>query len=448
MGGHAVVIGGSVAGLMAARVLVDHFDAVTVLERDVLPEGAEHRAGVPQARHAHALMKRGQQVLDGMFPGLTAEVLAAGGCTAKVGSEFRVYSRAGWLADTDYEMLQCGRTLLESVIRRRVRGLARVTIVEGTRVIDLLSATPGAVTGVRHAPRDGAEQELAADLVVDASGRTSKASEWLVKLGYAAPPVEEVDARVGYASRLYRPAPGWSAPWRGILVQPAPPDEPCGGGVLQVEGGLLLVSAYGGSGRYAPTDEEGFAAFVRGLRTPEIDLCLRGAAPVSAIHGFRDLVDRMRRFERMPRRPDNLLVTGDAVCTFNPVYGQGISVAAIGAELLRECLDAQPRARAGLRGLATRYQRALAVRLQHPWSMATSEDMRFAGVAGAGGARTRWLHWYIDRLLKLAVCRPEVSRVFMAVVHMLAPPASLLRPDIVAAVLFDRAARAPVTVPR
>lgn len=450
--GHAVVIGGSICGMMAARVLADHFERVTILERDPAPEGPVHRAGTPQARHAHGLLKRGQQVMEQLFPGLGDELIAHGACVATAGGEFRICCPAGWMLGSPRELLLFSRGLLEWTMRRRALELPHVQFVTGARVKALLPGERAhTVAGVlRSFTRDGGESEaLRAELVVDASGRGSNAPQWLTALGYQAPPEEIVDSHMGYASRVLEPPAGWNAPWKGLLVQAAPPAHPCGGALFRIEGGRWMLSLFGGARCYPPTDDEGLLAFARNLRTPAIYEAIKDARPLSPVYGFRDTINRLRHFERLTRLPDGFIALGDAVCTFNPVYGQGMTVAAVGVELLQRRLQARATdAARGLAGLPAEFARELAAQLTSPWSMATGEDMRFDGVEGGDrGAVARGIRWYLNRVQRLTVCRPAVSGTFIDVVQMLAPPTALFQPALLASVLFDPAARAP-TNPR
>ena len=343
-GGHAVVLGGSLAGLLAARVLADHFDLVTVVERDAYPTDASVRKGVPQASHVHALMRRGQQVIEGLFPGILGELLADGAHLVDVAGEVAWLTPQGWGArfPSDLNIIGFTRPLLDLHVRRRLWPNARVRILEETETLRLLPAARGGggVCGVLgRARRSGStEERMRADLVVDATGRGSRAPRWLRELGYDAPEETVVSAFLGYASRLYRVPGGFASDWKGAYVQVAPPAHTRGGIMLPVEGGRWLVTLIGGGRDYPPADDEGFLEFARSLTSPVIYDAIKGAEPLTPVRTHRATENRRRHYERLKRQPDNFIVTGDAACAFNPVYGQGMTAAALGALALDESL--------------------------------------------------------------------------------------------------------------
>ncbi|MGH9940744.1 MAG: NAD(P)/FAD-dependent oxidoreductase [Pyrinomonadaceae bacterium] len=435
--GHALVIGGSLAGLLAARVLADHFDRVTIVERDDYPPGPAPRRGVPQARHVHALMRRGQLLLDELFPGLPGQLVAAGALVLDSAREMAMLTPAGWAVrfPSDLSMLACTRDLIDWYVRRRLKLFPQISFREGGTVTRLLPQTSGrrvagAVVRFGDQSGEGEEQTILADLVVDASGRGSRAPQWLKELG-CAPPVETtVNAFLGYASRLYRPAADFDPGWKSLYIQPAPPGRKRGCLIFPVEGGRWLATMWGGGRDYPPTDDAGFLEFARSLPGSHAYDALRAAEPLSAVSVTHSTENRLRHYERLARQPDNFLVTGDAVCAFNPVYGQGMTVAALGAQtlagLLREAGGRQTS------GFARRFQRRLADINRGPWGLATSSDYRYREVAAAPpGLSTRLMHRYLDEIIQLSTERPEVRRVLMEVFHMLRPPTALFGPGVV-----------------
>src|SRR5215207_5783483 len=417
-GGHAVVLGGSLAGLLAARVLARHFGRVTVVERDAYPSDTAVRKGVPQASHVHALMRRGQQVIEELFPGLLGELLAGGAHLVDVPGEVAWLTPAGWGArfPSDLHVIGFTRPLLDLHVRRRLADDPRVRILEETETLRLLpDAGGGGVCGVQCRARrpGGAEEELRADLVVDATGRGSRAPRWLAELGYQAPEETVVNGFLGYASRLYRVPAGFASSWKGAYVQLAPPERTRGGIMLPVEGRRWLVTLLGGGRDYPPVDEEGFLEFARSLPSPVIYDAIKGAEPLTPVRGHRATENRRRHYERLRRQPDNFLVTGDAACAFNPVYGQGMTAAALGALALDESLGEQRRRHPGgkLRGLARRFQKRLAKANAAPWLLATGEDFRYREVeGGAPDAATRLTHRYMDGVVRLATRDVTVRR--------------------------------------
>lgn len=438
-GTHALVIGGSMAGLLAARVLTDHFDQVTIVERDRLPTGPEFRPGVPQSRHIHVLMQRGQRIIEQLFPGLVADLLGQGALAIDFTNEMLLLNPAGWAAQhvSGLTTLACSRNLLEWSVRRRVLANPRVCMLEETEVSGLVtSAGNRSVTGVQVRSRRGmddagtAEATLSADLVIDAGGRYSKTPQWLTALGYAAPQETIVNARLGYATRMYQPPADSRRDWKAFVVLAAPPNDPRAGYIFPIERDRWLVGVYGGGGDYPPTDEAGYLKFARGLRTPLFYEAIKDAIPLSPIYGFRNTQNQLRHYDRLTRWPERFVVLGDGVCAFNPIYGQGMSTAAMGAITLGHCLHRH--AGDDLAGMAHRFQKQLARIVAGPWMLATDEDYRFRGTqGGTPSPLTRFMHRYMDRVALLATHDQAVYRLFSEVIHMLTPPAALFGPQVV-----------------
>lgn len=445
-GGHAVVLGGSLAGLLAARVLAEHFQRVTVVERDPYPSDTTVRKGVPQASHVHALMRRGQQVLERLFPGLLEELLADGAHLVDVAGEVAWLTPAGWGTrfPSDLNIIGFTRPLLDLHVRRRLGWDPRVRILEETETLRLLPAARGGggVCGILGRTRrpGSIDAALRADLVVDATGRGSRAPRWLEELGYQAPVETVVNGFLGYASRLYRVPAGFTSNWKGAYVQLAPPEVTRGGIMLPVEDGRWLVTLLGGGRDYPPADEEGFLEFARSLPSPVIYDAIKEAEPLTPIRSHRATENRRRHYERLERQPDNFLVTGDAACAFNPVYGQGMTTAALGALALDESLREQRRRLPGgeMNGLARSFQKRLAKANAAPWLLATSEDFRYRGIeGGTPGVMTRLMHRYMDAVVRLATRDEVVRRVFLENMHMLKTPPSLFHPRVSLRVLAD-----------
>jgi 2-polyprenyl-6-methoxyphenol hydroxylase-like FAD-dependent oxidoreductase len=431
---HAIVIGGSIAGLLAARALADHFERVTIIERDHLPAGPQPRKGVPQASHVHVLLAKGLQVIESLLPGFSQALAADGAVPVNWGSDARTFGFTGWLpAFTGAPAsLLCSRNLLEHHIRQRVLALPQVSVMQGADAVGLRADDSGRVTGLAIRSRDNALDALdarviEADLIVDASGRSSKLPDWLSALGYEEPRETAVNSFLGYSSRLYRPPANFKADWKALLVRDRDAQHARGAGIYAIEGGQWLVNL-GASGKaYPPTDNEGFLEFVRALPVPDLYDALVQAQPTSAINGYRRTENRWRHYERLKRMPDNVVALGDAACAFNPVYGQGMSIAALGAVELGQALE-----RDSLRpGFALRFQRRLAWRIKTPWMMATSEDFRTPITEGGRPSwSTRLTHRYFDRVMA-AVHDPDIHRAFMEVLQLLKPPATLFSPHIV-----------------
>ena len=450
--GHALVIGGSMAGLLAARVLSERFEQVTIVERDHFPEGPGFRRGIPQSRHLHAFMIRGRMIADRLFPGLSEELEEAGAVPMDSADDFEWLTPAGFAPrfPSGLPLLMCSRDLLEWTVRRRVAALPRVRFLQRTDVTGLLPTPDGkAVAAVKIHSRDGesatrSEEPLRAELVVDASGRNSNASKWLEALGYAPPEETHINSHLGYASRIYERPEWFDGDWKGLNVQAAPPLVTRGGALFPLEGNRWMVTLSGVGGDYPPTDEEGFIDFARSLRSPMLYEAIEDATPLSDISGYRDTANRRRHYEKLSRQPDNFLVTGDSACAFNPVYAQGMTTAALGAEALEECL----RDSGDLTGLSKRFQKKLAKANAASWLLATGEDFRVRGVEGGKATfATRVTHRYMDRVLALSLRDVGVRQTFLEVFHMLKAPTALFTPSVAAKALLGATRRAPEEKP-
>ncbi len=438
---HAIIIGGSLAGLLAGRVLAKHFDRVTIVERDFFPEKPVPRAGIPQSGHLHILLNRGKIILEQLFPGLQNELIAAGAPILDPKS-IVWFSPAGWapqFSPDDSDLIMFSRGLLDWIIRRRLAENTNVHFLEGGTVTGLLlNADRPEVTGVSLRKRDRQnranirEQNLNADLVVDASGKVSQMPKWLKKLGYVPPQETVINAFVGYATRIYE----WNdrlSDKSAVFVGNAPPFRTRGGGIFPIEGDRWLVTLAGGDRDYPPADEAGFLEFARTLPTPLIYDAIKDAKPLTPISSYRGTENCLRHYESLPRYPENLVIVGHAVCAFNPVYGQGMTVAALDAQMLDECLQKhrERQTEGDLTGFARQFQQKLAKLHTIPWTFAISQDSRYVGSTGAKlNLGTRLVIEYMELVLKALVDDPKVCQAFLEVLHMIKPPAILFHPRI------------------
>ena len=442
--GNAVVLGASMAGLLAARVLADHYERVTIIERDRLPVRAENRRGVPQGRHVHGLLPSGSNIVGELFPGLLADMVAAGG------TKLEDYTRAHLQLDGVHRLsrdlvvdplYQPSRPFLETAVRSRVRQLSTVDIRDGGEAVGLVTDGAGErVVGVRVVNHGGrAEEVLDADLVVDATGRGSRTPAWLAALGYEQPAVEEVVVDVRYVSTLVRLAPG-TVP-ETLVVIGASQDRPRGMGLFAYEHDTWMFTVNGYAGHHPAMDHESMVDFVADFAPPHMVEALRAAEPLSEPSTFRYRANRRLRYDRLRRFPAGLLVFGDALCSFNPIYGQGMSVAALEAMALRESL------RRGRTGLSRRFFRAAARPIGVAWQMAVGADLALPHVAGPRPLPVRLINAYIARLLVAAEHDPVVAARFLRVSSFLMKPPMLMSPPIMARVFFGKRPVPAVAVP-
>lgn len=428
-GGHAIVVGAGMAGLCAARALADTFDQVTVLDRDALPGHVQARARVPQGRHVHAVLGSGAKAFRELFPGLIDGLTVDGVRAGDSLADARTYVGGTRLrpARGGLEAICVARPELEFRIRERLAALANVTIVAGTTVVGLTGSLDRAtVTGVRT--RSGGtsdrEQERPADLVVDASGRNSVASAWLGELGYAEPPELRVEVDLAYSSCAVTMPDDVIDGDLGVLVIPTP-DNPRGGGIVDLGDRGWLVSLFGYHGDHPPLTFDEIIAFARSLAVPDLYLALRRATAAGEPVRFRFPSAFRRRYDQLRRFPEGLVVLGDAVCSFNPIYGQGMSVAALEALELRDHLR-----RTGLR-----HYRAMRRRIARvsgaAWTTSVNNDLRMPWIEGRRTVLVRVGNAYMTMLYRVVGKDHRVARAFMRVANLVDPPSALIRPSIV-----------------
>ena len=420
--GSAVVCGASMAGLLAARILTDSFADVTIIERDQLPTGPVVRRGVPQGAHPHALLEAGRATLDDLFPGYGEDLVSAGGVVVDFAKDVNFYSEGGFLAHgpTRMETYSATRPLIEQIVRQRVSDLDGVQIRSGCRITDYLhDDTATVVEGV--AVREGADRtEITADLVVDATGRTSRTPTWLENHGYPPPEVDEVYIDVAYSTTyIERPADDL----RTFLVPPSAP-HPRGGMAAPVEGNRWVVSVHGVHGDHPPTDPAGFEKFAASLLAPEVKHLLDDHRQTSAeIEHYPFPTNRRYRYGDLDRFPDGLVVIGDAIASFNPIYGQGMSVAALEALVLHQTL-----VEGGREDLALRFFDRVEKVIDNAWMLAVGSDFTFPQTTGPKPRGTDLIGWYLSRLTRKAHTDSMLSSAFFRVLTMEQPPSTLLRP--------------------
>jgi len=427
LGEHAIVIGAGMGGLLAARALSDFYTAVTVLERDAFPVADAPRKGVPQGRHIHGLLARGSAILEEFFPGYSNGVVTQrGGLLGDIANDVTWIGHNVTLASgkSDLIGLAASRPVLEGHLRRRLLALPNVRAIENCAVQGLASdPARKSVTGVRARVDGKPEETVNADLVVDATGRSSSSAAWLEELGYQPPANEKVEIGIGYTSRKYRRRPTDLDGKLGIVIAGSAPNWR-NGVILAQENDSWTVSVAGFLGDDAPHSDQGFLAYLATLSTMEIHDVIAKAEPLTDYNRYRYVSNLRRRYEKLARFPESYLVFGDAICSFNPIYGQGMTVAAQEALTLQQCL------RAGSNNLARRFFKAAAKIVDIPWDIAVGNDLRHPQVKGARPPMLRFINWYIGKLHLAATRDSTLTTAFLKVANLMVPPPSLLSPAI------------------
>jgi 2-polyprenyl-6-methoxyphenol hydroxylase-like FAD-dependent oxidoreductase len=441
IGNHAVVLGASMAGLLAARSLSEFYDTVSVVERDPLPDtgsgACAARRGVPQGRHLHGLLPRGAQVFEELFPGILDQLVLDGAHYLDGQDLSRLhYELGGHLmvrtgSASSFTTYLATRPFIEEHVRARVRAIRNVTLLVDHDIVGL-TVTPNRrrVTGVRALDRRTRQDAtLDADLVVDATGRGSRTPAWLEYLGYDRPREDHVAMQLTYVSQLLRMAPD-ALHEQGFVIGPVP-GRPHGLGILNSENDTWMFTVFGLAGHEPPPDLVAMCEYVEDYAPARLLAAVRAAEPVGEPARHRQPSSRWRRYDKMRRFPDGLLVTGDAICSFNPIYGQGMTVAALEALALRDCLSR------GTTDLARRFFRAAAAPVRQAWELSANPDLSLPEIEGTPPLLTRLLNLYVDRILAAAEYDTAAVDQFFRVTALIDPATRLLRPS-----MIWRAARA------
>ncbi|QZP38299.1 FAD-dependent oxidoreductase [Halobaculum magnesiiphilum] len=430
VGAHAVVGGGSMAGLLSARVLADGYDRVTLLERDPLPDEAVARPGIPQANHVHVMLEPARVILEALFDGYQSELQPAGGVIIDACRELDYYENGAVLAAAEPEMLMpcASRALFEQITRRRVAATAGVTIRDECHVTEYETAADAAtVEGVSFIDPNGDETLLDADLVVDATGRRSKTPRWLDEHGYPTPRTQRVEIDLAYGTVILdRPAADTSA----YLCAPSAPTTR-GGTAVPIEADRWLVTLFGLHGDHPPSDRPGYLGFADALPSDQLATLLREREWRSdEIARYPFPASEWRRYDDLERFPDGLVVTGDAIASFNPIYGQGMSAAALDALQLHHTIANGPE------NIGVRFFDRVADHLDVVWQIAVGADFEFEETTGTKPTGVGLFNRYVDRVVATAHTDATVAEAFYRVLRLEREPTSLFHPHIAARVLW------------
>jgi len=410
------------AGLCAARVLADAFDEVVVFERDELPDEPVTRDGAPQTSHPHVMLEAGRATLEDLFPGFGEELLSAGGLMIDAGTQSTWYDQGGLLASTNDRLpMYCAtRALFEHVVRERVRGIENVRLSDGCQFLDY-ELDGDRVTGATLRDENGDETSVDAALVVDATGRASRTPQWLDTHGYPTPEVDEVEIGVTYSTiRIDRPTDDR----RVILVAPER-ERPRGAALVPVEDGRWEVILQGIHGETAPADPESFVEWAEEYPIDEVGRLVRERDWTSEeIHQYPFPSSVRRHYENLDGFPEGLVVTGDAIASFNPIYGQGMSVAALDALVLHHELGD------GIEGLAPDFFDRTGAIVDEVWKLAVGNDFIFPETTGPKPFGTDPFNRYVARLLRRAHDDGYLTEAFFRVFRLERSATSLLRPGV------------------
>jgi 2-polyprenyl-6-methoxyphenol hydroxylase-like FAD-dependent oxidoreductase len=419
----AVVIGGSIAGLLTARVLSNHFEEVILIEKDNYVEDGKVRNGTPQANHIHLLLVKGREILQDFFPELENDLVKKGAHKIDFLNDGRYLLPSGWAQKFNSGVITftCTRTLLENTIRQQIQEISRIKIQKNTYITSLILEKSNEIS-----LETSDDKKIHGDLIVDCTGRNTKTPSWLEDIGYPKPKITKVDSFVGYATRRYVP-PKNSIKWKMLMILNKPTTNPRAGVIYPIEDDKWLVGLSGIGKNYPPVDEKGFLEFAKQLESRDLYDALKDAIPDSEIYGYQIQGSRKYHYEEMQRWPENLVVLGDAVSVFNPFYGQGITSAALGAKVLDDMLKNGKMEK----GLTRKFQKRLVKTVSLPWILGTSEDLRWPTTVGKRpDAITRLVQNHAQKVLLLGPKSTLATKSFLQMMHMIKSPAIIFHPVI------------------
>lgn len=437
---HAVIIGASMGGLLSARVLSQHFDRVTLIEKDPVNDQPESRKGQPHTSHLHGLLAQGFDIMSHYFPNLKQELIENGAVVRDMGLGMRWFVNGGYRMPVNFkkEGVLVSRPMLEYLIRKFVLQRNNIKLLDGCSVSHLLfSADQITVNGVAVQQKGQGPQpvEIMADLIVDASGRGSIMSKWLENAGFSSPKETKVKVKLGYATGIYKRNPNEPGSRDWVFITPGSKKETRMGGAFPIENNQWLVTLAGLSGDHPSTERSLFEAFAKSLPAPDVHEVISQNEALTEIKAYKYLSSLRRHYERLNRFPKGLLVFGDAICSFNPIYGQGMTVASMEARLLDELLQNE---KVKLDDLARAFFKGTKKILDIPWQTAVGEDFRFPETEGKKPAGTDFINAYISRIHRASQYDEVVCNAFLKVMNLLEPPTSLFHPNILWRTLFKR----------
>jgi 2-polyprenyl-6-methoxyphenol hydroxylase-like FAD-dependent oxidoreductase len=433
LGQQAAVIGGSLAGLMTARVLADYFEAVTILERDHIDDQPALHQSIPQGHHLHTLLLGGQHVMASLYPGFLDQLATLGAVRCRAGTEIVFYLPTGKAfsitgtvrepRDLGFDITCHSRGLLEHCVRQCTRQYPNI-VFAGESTVQGLVYEGGRVCGVHYNQR-GEAYTLATDLVVDAGGRRSQAPRWLTELGFPAPEDTTIGVDIAYASAKFRMPEDTDASERLLVVMGPPPEYPNGGILEIIEDQMWHVTLGGRFGDYPPRDAAGFLAFAQALHSPVLYERIKDAPRVADVTAYRYPTSIRRHYERLTTFPEQFVVLGDATSSFNPVYGQGMSSAALQVQALQQVLRERAAASLGLDGLPLAFFPKAAEVVETPWSLAAGRDFAYPETQGERPPDLEERMQYFADVDALTADDLDVQRLVTEVLNLTKPLSAL-----------------------
>jgi len=431
-GKRAIVIGGSIAGKLSARVLSEFFEEVIVLEKDQKNDSIAIRKGVPQGSQGHVLLKSGEEILEELFPGIIEEMVKEGSTVSDFAQDLLWfhYGCQKKRFNSGLSMIQQSRPFLEWHIQKKMEKIPNIDFRYGCKVTKLILNAKKEISGVTVETLDGKPMNLSGDLVVDASGAASFAPKWLEELGFNKPEKTEVKVDLFYASMIFRKLAAGGSNWHSLLIYPNPPKQTSGGTISPIEGNRHLVTLLGYGFESLPSDHSSFLQYAKNLNQPDLYEAIKTSVPESGIQIYRFPALRRFHYDKMKQFPAGLLVMGDSFCRIDPVFAQGMSIAAMEAEVLRKLLKAFK-----TKGILTKdFHRKISKIIDIPWLIALTEDFRFRHTSGKKPIGLSVLQKYVKNVVQACSYNEKVYRQFMNVLHLKAHPVSLFKPAILNAV--------------
>ncbi|MEH7374005.1 FAD-dependent oxidoreductase [Neobacillus drentensis] len=439
LGKRALVIGGSIAGLLAARILSDFFEEVLIIEKDQKREKHLTRTGVPQGTHGHVLLKSGEEIFTELFPGIVDELIADGSVKSDFTSELAWNHHGSWKVKyhAGISIIQQSRPFLEWHIQRRLEMIPNISFLNGAKAKRMLiNSDSTSIIGVEIQKDGEAAVPLNANLVVDATGAGSNSTNWLRQLGFDAPQKTEVKVNLFYASRIYSSLSSKNKDWGNLLVYPNPPRQNRGGSISPIENQRWMVTLLGYGVESPPSTLEEFINYAKSLEQPDVYEAIKNGTPETDVSVYRFPALRRFHYENLQRFPNGLIVSGDAFCRIDPVFGQGMSIAALEAIALKKELQ-KALNKNKLSQISKNTHRSFSKIIDVPWLIALTEDFRFTHTDGAKPFGLPLLKWYVKRVILACESNQKVYGKLINVLQLKAHPISLFSSSTLKAVLFQ-----------